>query len=84
MAVDLTRKYLLSTLDSWKTAGEILYESGNGGNKNRIEQLEGMLTLMKGEGLIFSSPQGRSQTMRYILREKLSPQEIKEHKSGIK
>ena len=59
MAIKLTKYFVLKQLDNWKTVGDILNESGNGGDREAEAYLERMLKGFENEGRVFSFQRGR-------------------------
>ncbi len=90
MAIKLTKYFVLKHLDSWKTVGEILSESGNGGDEKAEAHLEKMLKGFEDEGRVFSFQRGRGGNVfspsrtgnpSYILTRKLSKEQRDRYKN---
>jgi Ser/Thr protein kinase RdoA (MazF antagonist) len=72
----LTKVYVLGQLECWRTTGELLSLSGNGGNEKEEKSLGKMLGKLEESGRIFSFPRGKDDTPNYILRRRLSEEQI--------
>jgi hypothetical protein len=75
MAEKLTKIYVLRQLGRWKTVGELLHNSGNGGDEEAKKDLEKMLGALENEEVVFSYPRSMSQNVNYILSNKMTKEE---------